>query len=178
MQVQLDEELWEMEDSIKLEEVLARISDTAQAKGRLVTMLRVGEKEFSDRDLLPGLLAQTAGTVGNVMATSQSLQHVVNQGADSANKFGESLHSEGATLTHQLRQGFTQFQALDDWLGRLADYVEWVELARSLHASQCPKKSMASWLPEMLQARDNKDPVRLADLLEYEILPGLPMAHA
>jgi len=178
MQVQLDDELWEMEDSTKLEEVFACVSDTAQAKGCLVTMLRVGEKEFSDRDFLPGLLAQTAGTVGNVVATSQSLQHVVNQGADSANKFGETLHSEGARLTHQLRKGITQFQVLDDWLGRLADYVEWTELARSLRASQCPKKSLVSWLPEMIQARDNGDPVRLADLLEYEILPGLPMAHA
>ena len=39
MLVQLDEETWEVSDTDRLEEVLANLSDRAEAQGRLVTQL-------------------------------------------------------------------------------------------------------------------------------------------
>ena len=68
-------------------------------------------------------------------------------------------------------------QPIDDWFGRLADYVEWAELARSHHASQAPADSIAGWLQEMIQARETGDVVRLADVLEFEVIPRLPDSH-
>ena len=174
MHVQLDEELWEMSDSVRLEEVLARISDTAHAKGRLVTDLKVGNQSFTDRDLLPGVLSQPAGTFAKVVATSQAVQTIVNNGAQSAKELGASLKSDGEQLVQAIRRGETQLRSIDEWFGRLADYVEWAEIARSLHASQAPVDSLARWLQETLEARDGGDMVRLADALEFEVIPRLP----
>ena len=174
MRVQLDEEVMEMSDSARLEEVLARISDSAEEKGRLVTKLMVGDQSFTDRDLLPSVLSQPARMFGMVVATSQTMQSIVDSGADSARKMGASLQSEGQDFVHFLRKGERRYKPIDDWFGRLADYVEWAELARSHHASQAPTDSIAGWLQEMIQARESGDIVRLADVLEFEVIPRLP----
>ena len=44
MLVQLDEEKWEVSDTVRLDEVLANLSDRAESQGRLVThsMLALG----------------------------------------------------------------------------------------------------------------------------------------
>ena len=178
MHVQLDQELWEMADSVRLEEVLTRISDTAHAKGRLVTKLMVGERRLTDRDLLPGVLSQPVGSFGKVVATSQSIQGVLNTGADGAEKFGGALKSDAEGFVRSLRLGEPRFNQIDDWLGRLADYVEWAELARSFDASQAPQESLSSWLSEIIQAREQCDTVRLADVLEFEVMPRLPKADS
>ena len=105
MHVQLDEEMLEMSDSARLEEVLARISDTAEEKGRLVTKLMVGDQSFTDRDLVPSLLSQPARMFGMVVATSQTMQSIVDSGAESARKMGASLKSEGQHFVQSLRKG-------------------------------------------------------------------------
>ena len=178
MYVQLDEELWEMADSARLEEVLARISDAAHTKGRLVTSLLVGESLYTDRDLLPAVLAQPAGTFGKVVARSQSIQAVLSSSAGSANEFGASLKTDGEKLVGNLRQGEVLFRQVDDWLGRLADYVEWLEMARAVRVSEIPRESISTWLSEVLEAREREDTVRLADVLEYEVLPRLPFTNS
>ena len=174
MRVQLDEELWEMSDSARLEEVLACVSDTAHTKGRVVTSLIVGDRSFTDRDLLPEVLSQPAGSFGTVLATSQTTQAILNSGARIAMELGASLKTEGEKMVRSLRQGEGHFKPIDDWFGRLADYVEWAELARSSGAPQAPSESPSHWLSEMLQARDQRDTVRLADVLEFEVIPRLP----
>ena len=174
MQVQLDEEVWEMEDTVKLEEVIARVSDTAHARGCLVTTLKVGGRAFSDRDLVPSILSQAAGSLGNVMASSQPLQSIVDSGAKSAQEYGVGLKSDGETLVQAFRRGEKRFRQLDDWFGRLADFVEWAELARTVGAANTPSESMVKWVQEIIGARERGDIVRLADLLEFEIVPRLP----
>ena len=174
MQVQLDEEVWEMADTVKLEEVIARVSDTAHARGCLVTNLKVGQRSFTDRDLVPSVLSQIAGPMGKVVATSQPLQSIVESGAQSAREYGSGLKADGENLVKFFRRGEKRFRQLDEWFGRLADYVEWVEIARTVGSSQHTADSLVNWLPEILNVREREDIVRLADLLEFEIVPRLP----
>ncbi|GJL66064.1 MAG: hypothetical protein NPIRA05_10350 [Nitrospirales bacterium] len=174
MQVQLDEEVWEMADTAKLEEVIARVSDAAHARGCLVTNLTVGERAFTDRDLVPSILSQEAGSLGNVVATSQPLQAIVESGALSAQEYGVGLRADAEQLIQAFRRGEKRLRQLDDWFGRLADYVEWVELARAVGTADGQPDSMVAWLQEVLAARERADLVGIADLLEYEVVPRLP----
>lgn len=173
MRVQLDQDQWEIADSATLNDVLIRLSDTAQAKGRLIMTLQVGDRMLTDRDLLPSVLARPVGEVGVVVATSQAVDAVIMSGADHAKAFGASLKQEGETLVERFRKGELRFRQFDEWLGQLADYIEWAELAKSVTVSDTPR-SPAAWLAELLKAREVHDTVRLADILEYEILPRLP----
>ena len=174
MQVQLDEEVWEMADTVKLEEVIVRVSDAAHARGCLVTNLMVGQRSFTDRDLVPAVLSQEAGPMGNVRATSQPLQSVVEGGAQSAQKFGAGLKADAGNLVRAFRCGEKRFRQLDDWFGRLADYVEWAEIAKTVGTSHSSSDSMVNWLQEIIGARERGDTVGIADLLEFEIVPRLP----
>ena len=174
MQVQLDEEVWEMADTVKLEEVIARVSDAAHARGCLVTNLVVGQRSFTDRDLVPAVLSQEAGPMGNVMATSQPLQSIVDGGARSAQEYGVGLKADAGNLIRAFRRGEKRFRQLDDWFGRLADYVEWAEIARAVGTSPHTSDSMVSWVRDIIGARERGDTVGIADLLEFEIVPRLP----
>ncbi|MCA9472038.1 MAG: hypothetical protein MRJ96_13055 [Nitrospirales bacterium] len=174
MQVQLDEETWEMSDTAKLEEVIARLSDKAHERGCLVTNLKVGQRSFTDRDLVPSVLAQEAGAWGRVEATSQPLQTIVESGARSAKEFGVGLKDEAETLVRAFRHGEKRFRQLDDWFGRLADYVEWTELAKSVGTTQSSSDSIVKWLPDIIDARERSAIVELADYLEFEVVPRLP----
>jgi hypothetical protein len=176
MHVQLDEEVWEMADSARLEEVLARISDRAHANARLVTHLMVGERSFTDRDLLPTVLSQPAGVFGKVVAKSQRIQAVLQDGEPIAKKFAGSLQSKGKYLVRSLRAGETPFRQIDEWFGQLADFVEWAELAHSSRLPHSSEESLTGWINQVLEARNHTDTVRLADILEYEVLPRLPVA--
>ncbi|GJL62321.1 MAG: hypothetical protein NPIRA04_09750 [Nitrospirales bacterium] len=174
MQVQLDEEVWEMSDTVRLEEVIARVSDMAHDRGCLVTNLTVGSRSYTDRDLVPSVLSQVAGPLGNVVATSQPLQSIVASGVASAQEYGRSLQADGDQLVQAFRRGEKRFRQLDEWFGRLADYVEWVELTRTVESTVVKSDSMVNWLQEVLDARERTDIVGLADLLEFEIMPRLP----
>ncbi len=174
MQVQLDEETWEMSDTVKLEEVIARVSDAAHARGCLVTNLTVGLQSFTDRDLVPAVLLQEAGPLGKVVATSQPMQSIVESGAQSAQEFGAGLKTDGESLVRAFRRGEKRLRQLDEWFGRLADYVEWAELSRTVGVSKASPDSIVNWLDLMIGARERGDTVELADLLEFEIVPRLP----
>ena len=174
MQVQLDEEIWEMADTMKLEEVIARLSDKAHERGCLVTNLKVGQQAFTDRDLVPSVLSQEAGTWGKVEATSKPFETIVESGTKSAQEFGAGLKEDAENLVCAFRRGEKRLRQLDDWFGRLADYVEWVELARTVGTSEGRPDSMVNWLQKIIGARERVDLVELADLLEFEIAPRLP----
>ncbi len=173
MQVILDHEEWEVANEVLLADVLAQVSDRAQAQSRIVTSLIVGGRSLSDRDLEPTLLATKAGEAGGVHATSQAMSEVLQAAQHSLRKYAGLLRDEGAALVRPLRIGTGDRGSLDAWLGKLADYLEMTETARAHALPDIPADSLIPWIQEVVDARAAADSVRLADLLEYELLPRL-----
>jgi len=63
--------------------------------------------------------------------------------------------------------------ALDRWFGQLADYMEFLQAAEQGSQAGGDLQALSSWIQELLDARSMQDPVRLADILEFEVLPRL-----
>ncbi len=173
MQVQLDEEIWEMSDELRLEVVLANLSDRAQERGRLVTQLVVGEREMTDRDLIPVTLSQLAGTFGKIAAKSERLENIVQDSQQTACNFGQQLYHEAQRLMQEFRLGMGAMRLLDQWFGQMADYLEWLQIHQSVAAQESTEQGLTHWVNELIAARNGEDSVRIADLLEYEIIPRL-----
>lgn len=173
MQVILDHEEWEVANEVLLADVLAQVSDRAQAQSRIVTSLIVGGRPLSDRDLEPTLLATKAGEAGGVHATSQAMSEVLQAAQHSLRKYAGLLRDEGAALIRPLRIGTGDRGSLDAWFGKLADYLEMTETASAHESPMCCRDSLVPWVQELMEARNAGDLVRLADLLEYELLPRL-----
>ena len=175
MLVQLDEEKWEVSDSICLEEVLANLSDRAEAQGRLVTQLFVGNQLMTDRELIPPTLARGVGTFGSIAAKSERLDSVIKNSGEIAKKFGQQLREKAVELVEDFRKGRSGTQALDQWFGQIADYLEWMQNQQSVSGGASPEaQPLSYWVNELLNARKNLDEVRMADMLEYEVIPRLP----
>jgi hypothetical protein len=174
MHVQLDEETWEVSDRVQLGEVLANLSDRAQAKGCLVTELRVGNRKMTDRELIPPTLAQVAGSFGSITAVSKRLETIVQYSEETGSRFGKQLSFQAQKCVDDFRQGHGNFFSLDQWFGQMADYLEWLQIYESL-GNQRPEvaRDMASWVSEIINARNKGDAVRIADILEYEVIPRL-----
>jgi hypothetical protein len=64
-------------------------------------------------------------------------------------------------------------ESIDTWLGRLADYTELLEAGRTQGVAGLSSAAILPWIQELLAARTSSDAVRVADLLEYELLPRL-----
>ncbi len=174
MQVQLDEEIWEVSDSVQLGEVLANVSDRAQAKGCLVTELMVGNQKMTDRELVPPTLAQVAGEFGSITAVSKRLETIVQYSEETGRKFGQQLCLVGEKFVDDFRQGQGIFRQLDQWFGQMADYLEWLQTHESMgHKKSVVAQGLAFWVTELMHARENEDEVRIADMLEYEVIPRL-----
>jgi hypothetical protein len=62
---------------------------------------------------------------------------------------------------------------LDLWLGKVADVVEIIGNGPKQPGTESPARVVAGWMEEFLEARRLRDTVRMADLLEYEVLPRL-----
>jgi hypothetical protein len=62
---------------------------------------------------------------------------------------------------------------LDLWLGKVADVVEIIGNGPKQLGTESPARVVAGWMEEFLEARRLRDTVRMADLLEYEVLPRL-----
>jgi len=175
MLVQLDEETWEVSETDRLEEVLADLSDRAQAKGRLVTQLVVGDQPMTDLDLVPHTLAKVASTFGRISAKSTRMASILQNSGETGKKFGQQIRVNGQQLVEVFRQGKSGMQQLDQWFGQLADYLEWAQFRQSASPSE-PKDSqdLSFWVNELMNARQSLDNVRVADMLEYEVIPRLP----
>lgn len=174
MQVQLDEDMWEMSDAIRLGEALAMVSDLAQAKGCLVTELRVGTQTMTDRELVPPILAQVASSFGSIAAVSTRVGDIVQHSEETGAKFGQQLALQGETLVEDFRQGRGGLRQLDQWFGRMADYLEWLHIHGSVRSPEpTSEQDLSSWINELMQARELEDEVRIADILEYEVIPRL-----
>ena len=80
---------------------------------------------------------------------------------------------KGHTIASAFRAGRSHVGALDLWLGKLADYLELMEGGRISRCDSEEERPLSAWVRELLMARDVRDIVLMADLLEYEILPRL-----
>ena len=175
MLVHLDEETWEVNDTVRLEEVLANLSDRAEAQGRLVTELLVGNRPMTDRELVPSTLSQMVSSFGSIEAKSERMENIVQQSCETANKFGQQLRIQAQRVVEGFRQGKGVLRSLDQWFGQMADYLEWVQIQQSVSGS-APKEpqELCHWVKELMDARQTADDVRIADMLEYEVIPRLP----
>jgi ElaB/YqjD/DUF883 family membrane-anchored ribosome-binding protein len=175
MLVQLDEDTWEVSDTDRLEDVLAILSDRAHAQGRLVTELTVGNRPMTDRELVPPTLSKVASSFGSIAAKSEQIKSIIQHSSDTAKKFGQELRSQAQDAMKNFRQGRGVMRQLDQWFGQIADYLEWVQNQQSVSGGQ-PKEpqDLSYWVNELVNARKNLDEVRIADLLEYELIPRLP----
>jgi hypothetical protein len=104
---------------------------------------------------------------------SQPMPDLIQAAEGSIRKYGETLRTEGAALLSPLRFGPWPLSALDAWLGQFADYIEFVDGTSTTMEAGTGASAVAPWVQQLLEARAARDLVRLADLLEYEILPRL-----
>ena len=175
MLVQLDEKTWEVSDTDRLEEVLADLSDRAQVEGRMVTKLVVGDRRMTDRELVPPTLAKVASTFGSISAKSERMDSILQNSGETAKKFGCHLRVNAQQLVEAFRQGKKGMRQLDQWFGQIADYLEWIQNQQAVSGA-LPNESqdLSHWVNELMNARKNLDEVRVADMLEYEVIPRLP----
>ncbi len=175
MLVQLDKDTWEVDDMVRLDEVLADISDRAQAQGRLVTQLIVGNRPMTDRELVPVALAKAASSFGSIEAKSERMDSIIQHSEETAKQFGQQIRIDAEQLVAEFRQGTGVLRALDQWFGKIADYLEWMQVQQAVAASSENRAANLSvWVSELMNARQAIDHVQIADVLEYEVIPLLP----
>ena len=173
MHITLDGEQWQLSDDSSLMEALAAISDKAQAQQRIVTSLTIGGQAISDRDLVPAFLNQVGRGMGPIAAVSKSIHTIISEARQAISRFAAQLRTDGQVLLAPLRSGTGQVGSIDAWLGRLADYTEMLEAGQKQGVEGLSSVMLLPWIQELLAARSCSDPVRVADLLEYELLPRL-----
>lgn len=173
MQIMLDHDHWEVDAPLTMEHVLTEVSERAHARARIVTKLQLDQRTITDRDLDPAFLAESVVRFRQLTAVSQPMPELIQAAEGSIKKYGETLCTEGASLLTPLRFGPWPLSALDAWLGQLADYIEFVEGTSATMEAGTGGSAVAPWVQQLLEARAAQDLVRVADLLEYEILPRL-----
>ncbi len=171
MLVSLDQEQWQTSDDATVMEVLADVSDRAAARRHVVTSLHIGGRVVTDRELQPQLLARNAKDVGAIVAVSQPATLLFSELAATAVRLGAQLKAEGAGMIGGLRIGVGGWPLFDAWVGRLADYLEACE---AIESRQSEAAVLAPWIDELIRGREQRDAVRVADLLQYEVVPRLP----
>ncbi len=171
MHVSLDEEQWQASDDATVMEILADVSDRATARRHVVTALQIGGSVITDRELQPQFLARAAKEVGAIVATSQPLTQLYSEVAAAAARLGAQLKAEGVGMIGGLRIGVGGWPHFDAWVGRLADYLEACEAVESRRSESAV---LAPWINELMRGREQRDAVRVADLLQYEVVPRLP----
>ncbi len=175
MLVQLDEDTWEVSDTVRLEEVLANLSDRAEAQGRLVTQLTVDNQPMTDRELVPPTLARVASSFETITAKSEQMDSIIQHSGETGKKFGKQIRLCAQQLVEDFRHGRGVMRELDQWFGQMADYLEWAQIQQSIKGSQPnEQQDLSYWVNELMKARKNLDDVRVADMLEYELIPRLP----
>ena len=171
MHITLDQEQWEAGTGTTLGDVLADVSERAHQRSCVVTSLTIDQRTITDRDIDAMLLAESTARFTQLTATSQAMQDIVYSGQRSVARYADIIRTEGNTLVDKFRLGQQTVDKLDLWLGQLADYLEWAEGSRRTAEPGETVLPLNSWVRELLDARDTRDTVRMADLLEYEILP-------
>lgn len=170
MHVMLDQDQWEVVNGLNLGDVLADISEKAHARSRLITSLTVDQRTITDRDLDSTLLGEPIAQFTRLQAISQTMDEVMRGATSTIHQYADLLRHEAQELASHIRMGDERLTSLDAWLGKLADYLELVE---SKPAKAHPDRAMTPWVQALLEARAQRDLIRVADLLEYELAPRL-----
>ncbi len=173
MRITLDQDQWDVSDDQSVSEVLMQVSDRAHAQNRLVTSLKLGGSPITDRDLQPILLNKLLKEVGPIDACSKNIPEIMTHAAPAISKFASILKAEAQGFLTPLRTSGIIPSPLDRWFGQLADYVELLHSAGPGSLAGGDLQAFSSWIQELLDARSIQDPVRVADILEFEILPYL-----
>jgi hypothetical protein len=173
MRITLDQDQWDVSDDQPVGEVLMQVSDRAHARHRLVTSLKLGGRPITDRDLQPMLLGKRLKEVGPIVACSQNVPEIMTNAAPAMTQFVSTLKAEAQGFLAPLRMRGIIPSALDGWCGQLADYMECLQAAEQGGSAGGDLQALTSWIQELLDARSIHDPVRMADILEFEILPCL-----
>jgi hypothetical protein len=176
MRITLDQDQWDVSDDQPVSEVLAQVSDRAYARHRLVTSLKLGGRPITDRDLQSTLLSKLLKEVGPIDACSQNIPEIMTNAAPSIARFASTLKAEAQGFLTPLRTSGVIPSALDRWFGQLADYVELLQAAAQGGSAKSDLQALSFWTQELLDARSIQDPVRMADILEFEVLPYLVSA--
>ena len=175
MLVQLDEKTWEVSDTDQLEKVLADLSDRAQAQGRMVTQLVIDDQPMTEQELVPPTLAKVVSTFGKISAKSERMDNILKNSQETAKKFGHQIRVDAQQLVEDFRRGKSGMRQLDQWFGQIADYLEWIQIQKSVSGeSMTEPQDLSHWVNELMNARKSFDEVRVADMLEYEVIPRLP----
>lgn len=172
MHIRLDDDQWVAATEASLGEVFAELSERAHAKARIVTTMMLDRRRLTDRDIEPQLLQEPSAKFDNLVATSLTQEEIIQAARGTIDRYRELIVQEGRTLINQLRLGTRDMSLLDRWLGKVADLLELIGKG----TSGCVKSdidAMAEWIEDLLGARRLGDTVRMADLLEYEILPRI-----
>jgi hypothetical protein len=173
MRITLDQDQWDVSDDQLVCEVLAQVSDRAHARHRLVTSLKLGGRLITDRDLQPMLLGKLLKEVGSVDACSQDIPEIMTNATPTIARFSLTLKAEAQGFLTPLRMNGIIPSALDRWFGQLADYMEHLQVAGPGSQADDDLKALSPWIQDLLDARSIQDPVRIADILEFEILPRM-----
>lgn len=173
MNIQLDNEQWQAGSTATLGDILADLSERAHARARIVTTLILDSRRITDRDIDPQLLRQSSSSYGLLVATSSTQQEILESAQGAIERYRRLVVTEGAALADQFRMGAQDLSAFDLWLGKVADVVEVIENGRKRVGTGSSGQVIAGWIEELLAARGSHDTVRMADLLEYEILPRI-----
>lgn len=173
MQIMLDQEQWEVDAPLTMEQVLTEVSERAHARTRIITRLQLDQRTITDRDLDPVFLAESVVRFRQLTAVSQPMPELIRAAEGSIRKYAETLRTEGTALLSTLRFGPWPLSGLDAWLGQLADYLEFVDGTSATMEAGTGGSALAPWVQQLLESRAARDLVRVADLLEYEILPRL-----
>lgn len=173
MQVILDHEQWEAGPQTTLGDVLTEVSERAHARARLVTTVQLDHRRLTDRDVDDRLLAEPSRKFARLSATSQTVEEIVRSAQGSIRRYRDTIRQEGGRLLSELRGGVRGVTAVDAWLGQLADYLELEAATPPAAGSGADHERLTRQVQDLLAARTADDPVRLADVLEYELLPRL-----
>jgi hypothetical protein len=173
MRITLDQDQWDVGDDQLVSEVLTEVSDRAYAKHRLVTSLKLGGRPITDRDIQPLLLNKLLKDVGPIEARSQNIPEIMTNAAPTIARYAATLKTEAQGFLTPLRVSGVIPSSLDRWFGQLADYVELLQGGAQGSPAGGDLQAVSSWIQDLLEARSIQDPVRIADILEFEALPYL-----
>ena len=173
MNITLDSDQWQAAGNVTLGEVLADLSERAHAKSRIVTTVMLDQRRITDRDIDQHLLQEPSSKFRDLIATSATRHDILDAARVSINRYRELVVQEGISLVNPLRLGIQDVSALDRWLGKVADILELMSNSSDGEATDFAPQTTADWIEQLLEARQLRDTVRMADLLEYEILPRL-----
>ncbi|MBL8039172.1 MAG: hypothetical protein JNN16_16850 [Nitrospira sp.] len=173
MHIKLDDEQWVASEDATLGEVLSELNARAYTKARIVTTMMLDHRRITDRDIDPQFLQEPSARFRDLVATSSTQQDIIEAAREPIRRYCEHVVGEGNQLLSQFRMGMLDVSALDRWLGQVADILELMKNPSVAPPGDSGLDTIASWIEQLLGARQVRDTVHMADLLEYEILPRL-----